>query len=61
MEFPAKVKYGGFDIQPTIPELELKSQWRFSYYIQKGLDVSIDTSILKKFEKMLNIIIKIMV
>lgn len=60
MEFPAKVKYGGFDIQPTIPELELKSKWRFSYYIQKGLDISIDTSILKNFERMLKIIIKIM-
>ncbi len=60
MEFPGRAEYGGLDITPPIPMLELKKHNHFHYYLQEGLDVSIKISILENFSKVLKKIVEIM-
>ncbi len=60
MEFPGRAVYGGLDITPPIPKLNLEKVDGLYFYKQEGLTWSVPHTFLKKFEKMLQFIVMAM-
>ncbi|MFX1259126.1 MAG: hypothetical protein ACFFAN_14825, partial [Promethearchaeota archaeon] len=60
MEFPGRAEYGGLDIAPPIPKLNLEKYNGLYFYKQENLKVSMDISLIKKFQLMMQFIVETM-
>ncbi|MFX0070133.1 MAG: hypothetical protein ACFFAO_03495, partial [Candidatus Hermodarchaeota archaeon] len=60
LEFAGTAVYGGLDITPPIPKLNLQNENGFEYYIQEKKTYRIEIEELKRFKTVLQYIVKLM-
>ncbi|MHA1147822.1 MAG: sacsin N-terminal ATP-binding-like domain-containing protein [Promethearchaeota archaeon] len=60
LQFPARLVKVENDFEPAIPNLILKNEKNFNYYIQEDLEIGISIEGLKKFHEIMKYIVSIM-